>query len=76
MSEPADISYLEWQALSILYRNRDRSSSPVRYVGLEATIKRLIDRRPPLVAWVGKPAAQQIHITSAGVALWEKDPAP
>ena len=76
MSEHADISYLEWQALLILYRNRDRSSSPVRYVGLEATVKHLIERHPPLAAWVGKPARQQVHITKAGIALWEKESEP
>ncbi|MFN8380246.1 MAG: hypothetical protein U0452_16425 [Anaerolineae bacterium] len=72
MSESADMSYLEWQALVILYQNRERASSPVRYVGLDSTIKRLIDHRPPLAMWVGKPSQNQVHITNAGIALWEK----
>ena len=72
MSENADISYLEWQALVILYRNRERRSSPAHYVGLDTTIMRLINRRPPLVEWVGKPSQNQGHITSAGSALWEQ----
>ena len=71
MSERTDIDYLEWQALVILYRNRERKSSPVRYVGLDATIKRLINHRPPLAERVGKPADKQVHITSAGIALYE-----
>ena len=71
MSGSTDISYLEWQALVILYRNRDRKSSPVRYVGLDATVKHLIDRHPPLATWVGNPAQHQVHITNAGIALWE-----
>ncbi len=71
MSESTDISYLEWQALVILYRNRERESSPARYIGLDTTIKRLISHQPPLVEWVGKPVQKQVHITSAGIALWE-----
>jgi hypothetical protein len=71
MSESADISYLEWQALVVLYRNRECQSSPVRYVGLDTTIKRLINHHPPLVEWVGKPAQNQVHITNAGIAIWE-----
>src|SRR5215211_8013363 len=71
MSERADINYLQWQALVILYRNRERKSSPVRYVGLDATILGLIKHHPPLAAWVGKPADHQVHITSAGIARCE-----
>ena len=71
MSESANINYLEWQALVILYRNRERKSSPVRYVGLDATILGLIKHHPPLAEWVGKPADHQVHITSAGIALCE-----
>lgn len=71
MSESADISYLEWQALVILYRNRDRKSSPARYVGLDATIMSLLKHHPPLAAWIGKPVDHQVHITGAGIALCE-----
>lgn len=71
MHESADISYLEWQALVILYRNRERKSSPVRYVGLDATITRLIKHHPPLAEWVGKPAENQVHITTAGIEVCE-----
>lgn len=71
MSESADISYLEWQALIILYRNRERKSSPARYVGLDATITSLLKRQPPLAEWVGKQVDHQVHITSAGIALCE-----
>ena len=69
--ESIHLGYLEWQALVVLYRNRDRESSPVRYVGLEATIKTLIKHHPPLVAWVGKPSDHQVHITTEGIALYE-----
>ena len=71
MSDSADIDYLEWQALVILYRNRERVSSPVRYVGLDATITRLINHHPPLAERVGKPSENQVHITSAGITLYE-----
>ena len=71
MSENTEISYLEWQALVVLYRNRERTSSPVRYVGLKETITRLLKHHPPLVEWVGKPSENQVHITSEGVSLYE-----
>lgn len=71
MTESTQLGYLEWQALVVLYRNRDRVSSPVRYVGLDATIKSLIKHHPPLAAWVGKPSNNQVHITTEGVALCE-----
>jgi hypothetical protein len=67
------LSYLEWQALSLLYRYRDRSSSPVRYVGLPATISALAHRHPPLAQWVGKASENQIHITDEGIAYYETD---
>jgi hypothetical protein len=73
MSESTSLGFLEWQALVVLYRYRDKESSPVRYVGLDATIKSLIKRHPPLAAWVGKPSANQIHITIDGIALCESD---
>ena len=71
MSESEHLSYLEWQALVVLYRNRERESSPMRYVGLQATINALIKREPPLAHWVGKSSDHQVHITQDGVALCE-----
>ena len=71
MAEDVHLDYLEWQALLILYRHRDRLSSPVRYVGLDATISGLIKHHPPLVQWVGKPSEKQVHITSEGISLYE-----
>ncbi len=71
MPDNAPINYLEWQALVILYRNRERASSPVRYVGLQDTVTGLIKRHPPLVQWVGKPSEHQVHITSEGISLYE-----
>ena len=71
MPESQDINYLEWQALVILYRNRERKSSPGRYVGLNSTITQLIHHHPPLAEWVGKSSDNQVHITSAGISLYE-----
>ena len=71
MADSARLNYLEWQALVVLYRNRQRESSPLRYVGLEATIHGLIKHQPPLAQWVGKSSQQQVHITDEGVALYE-----
>ncbi len=71
MAEDMQLDYLEWQALVILYRNKDRISSPTRYVGLPATVTRLIKHHPPLAEWVGKPSENQIHITTEGIALYE-----
>ncbi len=64
-------TYLEWLALTNLYQHRDLPSSPVRYVGLIATIKGLLEHKPPLVQWVGKRSDNQIHITDAGIAVFE-----
>ena len=72
MTENAStIDYLEWQALVVLYRNRERTSSPLKYVGLKATIAKLIKHQPPLAAWVGKPSENQVHITTEGISLYE-----
>ena len=71
MDKSANINYLEWQALVILYRNRERISSPTRYVGSDATIISLVKHHPPLAEWVGKKADQQVHITNAGIARYE-----
>ncbi|MBL8132333.1 MAG: hypothetical protein JNL42_10795 [Anaerolineae bacterium] len=70
-SSPKPLSYLEWIALKTLYEYRDRQSSPVKYVGLPLIIKALIERQPPLAAWVGRSADNQIHITDAGIAVFE-----
>ena len=71
MADKASLDYLEWQALIVLYRNRDRVSSPLRYVGLKETIVSLIKHQPPLAAWVGKPSESQVHITLEGIAFYE-----
>ena len=71
MPESTDINYLEWQALVILYRNRERKSSPGRYVGLDSTITRLLHHHPPLAEWVGKSSDNQVHITNAGISIYE-----
>lgn len=71
MVQEHSLSYLEWIALSVLYKHRDKTSSPVRYIGLLATITHLINHRPALAQWVGKPSANQVHITAEGIALYE-----
>jgi hypothetical protein len=71
MDKVKQLSYLEWLALANLYQHRDKASSPARYVGLQATITGLMGHKPPLAAWVGKAAQNQIHITPDGVALYE-----
>jgi len=71
MEKTKPLTYLEWMALTTLYQHRDRASSPVRYVGLPATITALIQHRPPLAEWVGKQSDNQVHITSAGIATYE-----
>lgn len=71
MSENTHLDYLQWQALIVLYRNRDRTSSPLRYVGLPRTVDSLIKHHPPFAAWVGKPSENQVHITTEGVDYYE-----
>jgi hypothetical protein len=71
MAENSGLGYLEWQALVILYRNRDRTSSPLRYVGLKETISSLIKHQPPLAQWIGKPSESQVHITHEGILFYE-----
>ncbi len=71
MPEKIHLEYLEWQALVVLYRYREKASSPLRYVGLDHTLTALIKHQPPLAKWVGKPADKQVHITEEGVALYE-----
>jgi hypothetical protein len=65
------LAYLEWMALSILYKYRDNPSSPLKYVGLAATVEALMHHQPPLAEWVGKPAQHQVHISEAGIAHYE-----
>jgi hypothetical protein len=71
MAQKTVLGYLEWQALIVLYRNRDRASSPLRYVGLKDTIAALIKHQPPLARWVGKPSESQVHITNEGIIFYE-----
>ena len=71
MSGNPPLDYLQWQALVVLYRNRERPSSPLQYVGLKNAVMGLIKRNPPLAEWVGKPSENQVHITSEGVAFYE-----
>jgi hypothetical protein len=76
VAENKALDYLGWQALVVLYRHRDRVSSPLRYVGLPNTINTLIKHQPPLAQWVGKPSEKQVHITEAGIALYEVSDTP
>ena len=71
MSETVYLQYLEWQALLVLYRHRERVSSPLRFVGFKTTVASLVRHQPPLAEWVGKPTDQQVHITEAGIALYQ-----
>lgn len=71
MSEIVYLQHLEWQALLVLYRQKDKESSPLRYVGFKTTISALMRHNPPLAEWVGKPVDNQVHITEAGIALYE-----
>lgn len=70
MSETVYLQHLEWQALLVLFRQKDQESSPLRAVGFRTTITALVRHHPPLAAWVGKPADNQVHITEAGIALY------
>ena len=70
MSETIYLQHLEWQALLVLYRHKDKVSSPLRYVGFKTTISALMKHHPPLAEWVGKPSDTQVHITEAGIALY------
>lgn len=67
------LNYSEWQALAVLYKHRDRVSSPLRYVGLKPAITALTKHQPPLAEWVGKASENQVHITDEGVAYYEAD---
>jgi hypothetical protein len=71
MSETVYLQHLEWQALLVLYRQKDKASSPLRFVGFKATIMALLRHQPPLAEWVGKPSENQVHITEAGIALYK-----
>ncbi len=67
MSENLYLPHLEWQALLVLYRQKDKVSSPLRSVGFKTTASALTRHEPPLAAWIGKPADNQLHITEAGI---------
>ncbi len=71
MPKSTALNYLEWLALASLYKYRGNLSSPVRYVGLAATVASLINRHPPLAQWVGKPSQNQVRITDDGILLYE-----
>lgn len=71
MSENIRLGHLEWQALLVLYRHRERESSPMRFVGFKAALLGLMRHQPPLAQWVGKPADTQVHITEAGISFYE-----
>jgi hypothetical protein len=67
------LTYIQWVALNTLYQHRDRPSSPLRYVGLRATIQTLIVRQPALAEWVGDQSNNQVHITAAGITACERN---
>lgn len=71
MSETLYLPHLEWQAILVLYRQRDKASSALRFVGFKTTVNALMRHHPPLAKWVGNPSDNQIHITEAGIALYE-----
>ncbi len=70
MSELLYLPHLEWQALLVLYRQKDQVSSPLRAVGFKTTASALTRHEPPLAAWIGKPTNNQLHITEAGIAQY------
>jgi len=71
VTETIYLQYLEWQALLVLYRHRDRAATPLRFVGFKTTVSALVRRQPALAEWVGKPSDNQVHITEAGIAFYE-----
>jgi hypothetical protein len=71
MAENFRLEHLEWQALLVLYRHRERESSPIRLVGSKPAVMGLIRHNPPLAAWVGNPANHEIHITSDGLTYYQ-----
>ena len=70
MSETTYLQHLEWQALLVLYRQKDKAFSPLRIVGFKTTVNALVKHQPALAVWVGKPSDNQVHITDAGIALY------
>ncbi len=76
MTEITYLPYLEWQALLVLYRHRDRESSPLRHVGFKTNVSALVRHEPPLAEWIGKPTDNQVHITEAGIALYKMTDRP
>ena len=71
MPEAVYLQYLEWQALLVLYRHRERPSSPLRFVGFKTTVTSLVRHQPPLAEWIGKPTDNQVHITEAGMEIYQ-----
>jgi len=65
------LAHLEWQALLVLYRHREKASVPLRYVGFKTTVSALIRHEPPLAQWVGKPTDNQVQITEAGLDFYK-----
>jgi hypothetical protein len=55
----------------VLYRHRDRTSSPLRLVGNKPAVMGLIRHSPPLAAWVGSPTNNEVHITNEGLAYYQ-----
>lgn len=76
MPDVVRLEHLEWQAMLVLYRHRDRESSPLRFVGFKTTVSALIRHQPPLAQWVGKPSDNQVHITDEGIAFYKLANAP
>ena len=71
MSETLYLPHLEWQALLVLYRQKDKESSLLRSVGFKTTAAALTRHEPPLAEWVGKPSNNELHITEAGIEFYQ-----
>ncbi len=71
MSEALYLPHLEWQALLVLYRQKDWVSSPLLSVGFKRTATALVKHEPPLAVWIGHPSDNRLHITDVGIALRE-----
>ncbi len=71
MSETLYLPHLEWQALLVLYRQKDKESSQLRSVGFKTTAAALTRHEPPLAEWVGKPSNNELHITEAGIEFYK-----
>ncbi len=71
MSQNFRLAHLEWQALLVLYRHREREASPLRLVGNRSALLGLMRHEPPLAAWVGHPTHNQVHITTEGLTYYQ-----